>query len=62
MSKKIKNYLLAVLTFIAIFCIIYPLVFWIRNPELTYMQIIFEIWWDIPLGICCAVLVYKLID
>ena len=62
MNEKVKGYLLTVLAIIVIFSIIYPIVFWIRNSELTQIQVLFRIWWDIPLGLGSALLAYKLID
>lgn len=60
MSDKIKKYLLTILVIIVIFSVIYPIIFWIRNPELTQMQVLFKIWWDIPLCMGCALFGLKL--
>lgn len=62
MNEKLKSYVMSGLAIAVIFSIIYPIVFWVRNPELTQIQVLFKIWWDIPLGLGSALLFYKLIN
>ena len=56
-----KNLIKRIIFWIALICLgatlFLPAWFWLTNSELTQMQVLFKVWWDILIMICLFIIV-----
>jgi len=50
-----KAFLIILLGSLSVGCFILPLLFWIKNPTYTEMEIFIGYWWSFVLGVIFAV-------
>lgn len=60
--KKVKKIVGFILIALAVMAFIYSLFYWILNPSLTQMQVLFEVWWIELLALISVFIGLNMID
>ena len=60
MIKKYREIIVWIIAIISIACGVVPLIYWLYNPELTYMEIILKFWYIYPIAAITYIINNKL--
>lgn len=55
LNEAFDRFILWSCLFGVITCVVYPTIYWVMNPSLSQMEVFFDMWWVMLMGMFFAV-------